>query len=107
MPFYAARSERATAARCAATTHEGHVEVDREVDAANLGLARSGEVLERDEIGLSEGRGAVRLVGRGLDLGRAGVAEDSRVDAAVEASRADAGVRADPVVVDRLVSGEL
>ena len=85
---------------------EVEVEVDRDVDTAGNSLTGRGEVLEGDEVGLGEDSRAGALGGRGLNLGGAVVAEDGRVDAAIEGERADVGEGADPVVVDGLVGGE-
>ena len=79
---------------------EAEVEVKRVVDAADLGRAGRGEVLERDEVGLVQREHARRRVRRRLDLGSAGVAEDGRVEAAVSRGGTGVGDSADPVVVD-------
>ena len=88
-------------------THEGHVEVDRQVDTADLGGTGDHEVLEGDKVSLVEGGQVRGLARRGLDLRSAVVAEDGRVDAAVVRNGTGIGERADPVVVNVLVGGEL
>ena len=87
--------------------HEGHVEVDRQVDTTDLGGTGDHEVLERDKVSLVEGGQVRGLARRGLDLRSAVVAEDGRVDAAVVRNGTGIGERADPVVVNVLVGGEL
>ena len=83
-------------------THEGHVHVDREVDAADFRLTRRSHICERNEIRLCEWRDTRRLVGDRLYIRRTVVTEDGGVNAAVEAGGADIGICANPVIVNRL-----
>ena len=85
---------------------EAEVHVDRDVHATLGRLSGRGKVRERDQVRLVELERACRLVRRGVDVGGATVAEDSRVDSAVEASGTDVGVGADPVVVNVLIRSE-
>ena len=82
---------------------EAEVEVERVVDAADIGRAGRCEILERDEVGLVQRQHTRALVRGRLNLRRAVVPQNSRVNAAVEAGRALIGNRANPVVVDVLV----
>ena len=87
-------------------TYEARDKVQRVVDAANLSRAGRGHVIDRDKIRLVEREHTGGLVRRGLNRRSTFVAEDGRVDAAVEAGRALVRDSTEPVVVDSLVCGE-
>lgn len=67
----------------------------------------SSRAVKGHEVRLVEGEDARGLRGRRVNLGSTGVAQDSRVDAAVERGGTGAGQGTDEVVVDVLVSGKL
>ena len=106
VPFYGAESACCSAGR-AQPTHEGHVHVDREVDAADFRLTRRSHICERNEIRLCEWRDTRRLVGDRFYIRRTVVTEDGGVDATFEADVARVGVCTNPVVVDLLCSVQL
>ena len=82
------------------------VQVQRVVHPAHVRLPGGGRAVERDQVRLDEGGGAGRLVRAGLDGRGTCVAQDCRVDPAVESRSALVGERTDPVVACSLVRGE-
>ena len=68
-------------------------------DTADLSRAGRGHVIDRDKIRLVEREHTGGLVRRGLNRRSTFVAQDGRVDAAVEAGRALVGDSTEPVVV--------
>ena len=88
-------------------THEARDEVERVVNAANLCCPGRGHVIDRNKIRLVERENAGGLIRRRLDVCRAVVAEDGRVNPAVEGGSTETRERTDPIVVDRLVGVEL
>lgn len=86
---------------------EGEVEIEQHIGATDYGFTGSARVREGYQAGLHEGDDARRLVADGFGGGvRADVAQNGRVQAAVESDHAVVRVSSDPVISNGLVCGE-